>query len=195
MKRHGSDRASLASRYKYRLQRRRTIEGIALEADCGDRGCIRSLAGWGMVLMERASDQDTDLAPAAEWLANIMARISAGESPNEAFGYEQPRVRPKLEDFYRLETHWILGSHVAALVGHITGKTYGAAANFVAEHWHVSAQRAAEVMLSATADVAAISGALAKELALDVVEAFGAGGRRASRNTISEAYKAYLSQE
>ncbi len=194
-----SKSASLAQRYAYRSKKRSTIEGIALEALSGEKDCIRNLAAFGALVLEDAWKRGGNLADAAWWLSGILHTIASGKSPNEAFGYEQPGKKDsnrwKLEDFTKLERHWFLGSNVASLVNQITGKSYVDAVNIVSTTWRVSQTDAAAAMRSASPDVADISATLAKELALDVIETFGAGGARASRATISSAYFDYVRQD
>jgi hypothetical protein len=81
----------------YWIERARRPDWIPTNAARGDRDSVRKLAGWGALrlceIWQATGGRipaDTERGAFALALANILDRIAAGESPDEAFGWTYP---------------------------------------------------------------------------------------------------------
>lgn len=139
------DKPTLADRYAYELAKRSNWRGIGDAALAGDREAIKDLAAIGTVFMHALAtsgkaEANPETAEAAFWLGSILSDIHAGRSPDDAFGFTQPKHRPA--EFATLRKQVMIGRHFNLLRAEKTKREV--AKRIVAEHWRVSPSYAAE---------------------------------------------------
>lgn len=173
---------SLEHRYKYRMKRLSTAEGIALEALGGNKTSIKRLADVGAYLMHDLwTARDGDNAVFALWLAEILGDIANGKEPNEAFGWSNKEGRWKIHNGETAE-HVMKSFQVArtieAFAINITGMSYEDAIEHAAEVWRVTSDQCRDATKETYMGLKKprIGIVAAKELALDMVSEFGASG-------------------
>ncbi len=122
------DKVPLADRYAYELNKRSSLPGILQAALDGDREALKDVGALGSAMLARFADgehpaRSTQWREFAEWLAYVFSKIQSGESPNVAFGYEQPGSEGAHERFRTLQRTWVIGGTVA---GHMAQGTVDA---------------------------------------------------------------------
>jgi hypothetical protein len=115
----------LADRYAYELKKRSSLPGILQAALDGDREALKDVGALGSAMLARVADGEQPPTTAewrefAEGLACVLSQIQSGESPNVAFGYEQPGSEGAHERFRTLQRQWVIGRTVA---GHVARGT------------------------------------------------------------------------
>ena len=183
----------LADRYQYRLHRRSTAEGLALEALGGDRGVIAMLADVGAGIMRgHWKSHDDNTAAYAWWLSSILSDIANGAEPNNAFGWTSEKGKWKLhngETWDRVKKAYEVGRTVEAFATNITGKSHEDAVEHAAQVWRIQPDECRSAMTSECASQTNLVKTSAVELALDMVAAHGASGHRIARETARDYYK------
>lgn len=187
---------SLEHRYHYRFKRRSTPEGIALEALGGDRELIAKLADAGACIMrDYWTQRDDGHAAYAYWLASILSEIASGEEPNKAFGWNTEKEQWKLhngESWDRVRKAYEIGRTIETFAATVTGMSYADAIEHAADAWQVTSEqcRTATAATRMGLKKSVIGVVAAKEIALDMVSAFGASGHAPmSRDTAAGYYK------
>jgi len=145
-----SDWPTLDESFRYALEKRRSVGGIAQAALGGDRDALKSFAGSAVVFVERAAATDSQSAfvELAEWLAYALSRIQAGDEPNEAFGWaRRGKGRPAAtqKDFPALMKRWVVGQHIAGLLANDLKLTDAEAYRVAAKEHHVSEEAARDI--------------------------------------------------
>lgn len=187
---------SLEHRYHYRFKRRSTPEGIALEALGGDRDLIAKLADVGACIMrDYWTQHDDGHASYAWWLASILSEIASGEEPNKAFGWPQGKKKGQWklhngESWDYVRKAYEVGRAVEIFATAVTGMSYEDAIAHGAEAWRVDPEqcRTATAATRMGLKKSTLVKAAAKDLALDMVAAFGASGHAPMPRETADGY-------